>query len=69
MMLLDAMCGSKQGRSPREVSRALNAMGFRETGTRDNQWHGANLEHMFKNRTPDGEIALFPYNMVEGDEF
>jgi hypothetical protein len=68
MMLLDIMCGSRQGANPKtDNTRLLHAMGFRETGSSENQWYGANPEHMFKQTNNEGEIALFPYKLVEGD--
>jgi len=69
MMLLDVMCGSIQGKSPNTLTRNTTAMGFREFASKDNQWHGTNLEHMFKSRTPDGGMALFPFNLFDDDNF
>jgi len=70
MMLLDVMCGNRMGGDPpHDYSRTIDSMGFRESASTVNQWHGINLEDMFKERDPEGNMALFPYKIFDDDDF
>jgi hypothetical protein len=65
MMLLDLMCGNKMGKGANTYIRTDDGMGFDETASDTNQWHGVVQEFYFSSKDENGDSQLFPWNILE----